>query len=260
MILSSDYAPPPHPGAPVVVFLHAFPLDRTMWRAQGEALRAYAGVLAVDCRGFGASAAPPGAASSFGVFAEDICETMDSLGIAKVVLAGCSMGGYTAFEFWRRHAGRVVGMALCNTRAEADTDAIRTRRAEQADRIRKEGTAFVADWAVENLLSAATRETRPEVADAVRQTVLRARAESVVGALEALALRPDSTATLATIRVPVTVVVGEQDTVTPLALAETIASGIPGAQLVMIPRAGHLSPMENPDAVSDAIRGVVGRV
>jgi pimeloyl-ACP methyl ester carboxylesterase len=260
MILSHDFSPPPRTGGPVVAFLHAFPLDRSMWRDQWEGLRGDAGMLLADCRGYGGSAAPAGGEFSFAAFADDLRDTLDSLRVGAAVLAGCSMGGYTAFEFWRRHPGRVVGMVLCNTRAEADTDAIRARRAEQAGRIRDEGTAFLADWAAENLLSAATRDARPRLAEVVRETVRRATPESVVATLGALAGRADSTPTLATIRVPVAVVVGDGDTVTPPSLAETIASGIAGSRLTVIPGAGHLSPLESPEAVNDAVRALLARV
>jgi 3-oxoadipate enol-lactonase len=241
------------PDAPTIAFLHAFPMDSRMWEHQMLYLRGRANVVTLDIRGYGQSRVAEDAPFSMSEFAGDVKETLDAAGIARCILAGCSMGGYTMFEFWRHWPDRVAGMILCDTRAEADDDAARARREAQIRRIRDEGPSFMPDFAEQNLLSPQTRAGNPDLVRQVRETAAQAPSSVLIRTIEALAARPDSGPTLPTISVPVLILVGDEDTVTPLPLAERMAREIPGAQLAKIPDAGHLSPWENPDASNRAI-------
>ncbi|MBX7245489.1 MAG: alpha/beta hydrolase [Candidatus Sumerlaeaceae bacterium] len=242
------------PGAPPIVFLHAFPTQSAMWDSQLSGLSGLADLHAVDFRGYGKTNAPEGEPFSFGAYADDVRETLEHLGVNKAVLCGCSMGGYTMFEIWRRNPATVAGMILCDTRAEADTPEGRAKRTAQVEQIRMEGGAFMADATVQNLLCDLTRATRPQVVAKVRQWALNTPDSVYIRTLEALANRTDFTATLSTITVPTLVLVGAEDQVTPLASAQIITEGIPGSKLEIIPDAGHLSPLENPEPVNAAIR------
>jgi 3-oxoadipate enol-lactonase len=176
------------------------------------------------------------------------------------VFAGCSMGGYTMFELWRQAPGLIAGMVLCDTRAEPDTDESRAKRSEQIRMIRERGPDFMQYFVAQNLLSETTRTEQPGVVVRVKELVSQAPAETMVATLQALADRADSGPTLASINVPTLVVVGENDTVTPLAASERLRKDIPGAELQVIPGAGHLTPLEKPDEINALLGRFVKRL
>lgn len=107
-------------GKPVV-FLHAFPLNQTMWDKQVAEFASSHRVITLDWRGFGESGLNS-TPSSLSVFADDLAELLNVLGIEKATICGLSMGGYAAFAFYRKFAERVNALILCDTRATADTE------------------------------------------------------------------------------------------------------------------------------------------
>jgi pimeloyl-ACP methyl ester carboxylesterase len=239
--------------APAVAFLHAFPLDSRMWRAQVAHLKGRATTIVMDARGYGRSPVTDDMPFTIELYAKDAIDTLDAAGIERAVLVGCSMGGYAMFEIWRKYESRVAGMLLCDTRAEADTDETRGKRKQQIDRILREGAGFMEQFVIDNLIGPSTRERKAELVQEVRGWVREAPDAAIVHALTGLAERPDSGPTLPTIDVPVVVVVGEHDAVTPVDAARRLERDIPNARLHVISRAGHLSPLENPAAVNDAL-------
>jgi 3-oxoadipate enol-lactonase len=242
-----------------LVLLHAFPLGMSMWDPQCEALAATRRVLRFDARGFGGSDPGDGPLTMESI-ADDAAALMDALGIERAVVGGCSMGGYAAFAFARRHPQRLAGLVLQDTKAGADTEEAKKGRVALARRVLDEGAGAAADAFLPKLLGATTQRERPELAAQLREQILASRPEAIAAALHGLAAREDSRATLATVRVPALVLVGDEDTITPLEEAEAIATGIAGARLVRIPRAGHLANLENPQAVGEALSAFLARV
>jgi 3-oxoadipate enol-lactonase len=239
-------------GLPLLL-LHAFPLGLSMWDAQAASLAGRALVVRFDCRGFGGSPAGDGQLSMERI-ADDAVGLLDHLGLARAVVCGLSMGGYAAFALVRRHADRLRGLVLCDTRAAADTEEGRKSRALLAEQVLREGPGAAADAFVPRLLGPTTQRERPELVARVREMALRASARGVADALAGLASRADSTPTLREVRVPTLVIVGAEDALTPPADAQFIADGISGSRLAVIPGAGHLANLENP-AVFDAALG-----
>jgi 3-oxoadipate enol-lactonase len=239
-------------GTPIV-FLHAFPLTARMWTAQLEALPAGWRGIAPDLRGFGKSPRTATPARHVRDHADDVLALVQELGAGPAVLAGLSMGGYIAFECWRRQPTAIRALVFADTRAEADTDEGRARRVALQDVAAREGTGAVLNAMLPGLLGATTHTSNPHLAVEVRRWAAETEAEGVIDALEALRTRPDSRATLPTIDCPTLVVVGEEDTLTPPALSRVIADGINGARLVQLPQAGHLSNVEQSDAFSSAL-------
>jgi 3-oxoadipate enol-lactonase len=239
-------------GLPVL-FLHAFPFDLTMWEAQAKALEERHTVVRFDCRGFGGS--PPGdGLLTMERIADDAVALLDHLGISRPVVCGLSMGGYAAFAMVRRHPDRLKGLVLADTRAGADGAEARQRRSALAERVRREGVSPAAEAFVPLLLGATSQARRPELVEHVRELILGTSPRGVCDALAGLAARADSTPTLREIRVPTLVVCGEEDTLTPVAEAETMAEAIPGSRLEVIPEAGHLANLEDPEAFNAALR------
>jgi 3-oxoadipate enol-lactonase len=238
---------------PVVVLLHAFPLARSMWRSQREALAARYRVLTPDLRGFGDSSGVRGT-PSVEAWAADVAALLRSLSVgAPVVLGGLSMGGYVALAFVRKYPDRVRALVLADTRAEADTAEARANRDRTIALARSQPPSAVIEQMLPRLLGPSTQTHRPEVAEEVRRIAGAQSPDGIVAALQALRDRPDATTLLGAITVPTLVLVGDEDALTPPAAAATLTNGIPGARLVLLDKAGHLSNLEQPDTFNAAV-------
>lgn len=239
---------------PAIVLLHGFPHDRALWQEQ---LASHADslpgtrLLVPDLPGFGGST--PLADADMDGYADVVAAMLDEAGIERVVIAGLSMGGYVAFAFWRRYAVRVQALILLDTKATADTDAARAKRRELITTVEADGVGAIVPALLTQQLGATTRSGPPALVSHVEMMLRRSPASGVIAAAHALMQRPDSTPTLDTITVPTLVLVGEEDTVTPLSDAIAVQSGIRGSRLVTVPGAGHLSPLEQPAIVNAAI-------
>ena len=244
-------------GVPVL-FVHGFPHDRTLWTPQLQGLTVQARCLAVDLRGFGeTTAALP---YSVEQYADDLAGFMDVLHIERAVVAGLSMGGYVAFAMWRRHAHRVRGLVLANTKAGADTDEAKEKRRGVMKVAREQGSGAVADAMITGMLGKTTREKRPDIVNTVHRMLSSAPVEGVVGALQAMMDRPDSNPTLGTIDVPTLVVSGDEDAVIPVEEARAMHAGIRGSSLEVITGAGHLSNLERPAAFNHVVSEFLARL
>jgi 3-oxoadipate enol-lactonase len=237
-----------------VVFLHAYPLSSAMWSRE-RALLTNRTVLTPDFPGFGRQ--PPGPVTLDG-FAEAVIEAMDAADIEKAAIVGLSMGGYVAFRIHARWPKRIAALVLADTRAGADDEAGRAKRSDQAERVRREGVAWMPDALQPALLGETTRRARPVVVDTVREWIAGANPEGVARALLAMRDRPDSTSALPNIDVPVLALVGEEDTITPVAEARRIAESVPHGRLVVLSGAGHLSNLEDPEAFSRELASFLG--
>jgi pimeloyl-ACP methyl ester carboxylesterase len=243
-------------GMPVVL-LHGFPFSRWMWRSQVAALARGHRVITPDFRGFGESG---GLAESLELLAGDVHALVEHLSLSRFVLGGFSMGGYVAFRYLAGHADRLAGLMLLDTRPEADTEEARQRRYAGIERIRSEGpSGFLEDFA-KLVVSPKTWESRSDTVAEVRRLMEDARPDALAAGLRAMAERPDSTALLATVTPPTLVLVGEDDKATPVESSRKMAAAIPGADLVIIPAAGHVSNVEQPDAFNAALTMFLRRV
>ncbi|HEY4307180.1 MAG TPA: alpha/beta fold hydrolase [Gemmatimonadaceae bacterium] len=232
-------------GLPVV-FLHAFPLNRTMWDPQVTALVGESRCIAIDMRGLGDSKG--GAPFSMDRYADDVAGVLDTLHITRAVVVGLSMGGYVSFAMWRRHRDRIRALVLADTRATADTAETVERRRELIDIAQTQGMTAVANAQITGLVGKTTRERRPDIYDAMHRMIAQAPGAGVIGALQALIERPDSTDTCATIDVPTLIICGDEDALTPPKIAAQLAETIRGSRLEVLQGAGHLSNVERPAA------------
>jgi pimeloyl-ACP methyl ester carboxylesterase len=239
-------------GDDALVLIHGFPLTSEMWRAQVEKLASPSRqVVAPDLPGCGRT---PGAFESMDEAADAVAALLRQLRIERAVVGGFSMGGYVAFAFARRHGAMLRGLMLVDTKAGADSDDARAGRRVMAAKAREEGKGNVIETMLPRLLAETTLNGRPPLVQRVRDIAENVTLDGITGALTAMASRPSSESDLPRISVPALVMVGEHDVITPRADAEAMASAIPDAKLVVIPDAGHLTPMEQPDAVTTAMR------
>ena len=238
-------------GLPVI-FIHGFPLNQTIWDEQAAALRDRCRTITLDLRGFGETDAPEGPCLMEDM-AEDVRGLMQSLSIEHAVLVGLSMGGYVALAFYRKYPDAVRALVLADTRATADPPEGRERRMKSAERAEREGASAIADDMVPLLLAPSTVETRPDIVRRMRDIVEANSPRGIAAAQRGMAERLDSTDLLAKIDFPVLVIVGSEDTLTPVRDSESLRDHIPGSRLRIIEGAGHLSNMERADEFNRAL-------
>jgi pimeloyl-ACP methyl ester carboxylesterase len=240
-------------GGTPLVLLHAFPLSSAMWLAQREGLAAKFRVLTPDLRGFGGSALGTDE-PSVDAMADDVAALLDDRGVDRAIIGGHSMGGYVALAFCRRHPDRVLGAVLADTKATADTDEARDARLRTAERLEADGTVEVllADL-LPRLVGPTTMRTRALVYGRVRGLVQSAPPQAAAWAQRAMAARPDSLDALAGFRPPVLVLHGTEDAIITEDDARTMAQALPNAELIVIPGAGHLTAVEQPQLFNDAV-------
>ncbi len=236
-------------GAPIL-FIHGFPLDRTVWRPVMSKLTGWRRI-APDLRGMGLSDLAD--RYSMADYADDLAALLDTLNAGPAVVCGLSMGGYIAFELLRRHRERVRALILCNTRAEAESEEGRRKRDEMIYLLERDGPAALAELMMPKLLAPSSLKALPDVVEHLRAMIARGPASGLVGALRAMRDRPDSTPLLAEIDLPTLVIAGRDDQLIAPGASKRMAEAIPGAQFVLIPDAGHLAPLEQPVATSRVI-------
>lgn len=243
--------------APVVLLAHGFPFDGMMWTKQiGPLTAAGFRVVVPDLRGFGRSEPQPDA--SMDAMADDLVALLDRERIETAIVVGFSMGGYVALSFAVRFQHRLRALVLCDTRAEPDGEEARAKRYETIADVKARGVQVVASAMMSKLVTTAALAERAALVSEVREMMLRQSVAGVVAALAGLAERPDRQTQLAGIAVPTLVMVGADDTVTPVAASEALAAGIPGALLAVIPGAAHLSPMEQPQTFNRLLVDFLG--
>lgn len=239
-------------GLPIL-FVHAFPLNSSMWRAQRRDLNSFFRVLTFDLPGFGRGGDFP---DSFSIddAADMAISLLDDRGIEKAVFCGCSMGGYIALSALRRYPKRLSGLILANTRPGADSNAARENRGKQAQAIRNGELQSFLDEMLGKLLGESSVAAAPDVVRCVEDILNHSSPEGVAGMLEAMAQREDATAILRASRLPVCVISGSEDTLIPPSEAELMHESLIDGELNIIPNAGHLSCLERPVRFNGIVR------
>ncbi|MEV4425900.1 alpha/beta fold hydrolase [Streptomyces sp. NPDC053792] len=235
---------------PALLLVHGHPFDHTMWQPQIDRFSRTHRVIAPDLRGYGATPLGPSTGQTgLGDFAEDLAGLLDALGIEDCVLAGLSMGGQIAMEFHRRHPGRVRGLVLADTFPAAETEDGRKARNAMADRLLLEGMRGYADEVLDRMVAPYNTHAAPHVHRMMCATDPAAAAAALRGRAE----RPDYRESLTTVAVPALVVVGRDDTYTPVADAEEMHALLPHSTLAVIERAAHLPNLERPEEFDAAL-------
>lgn len=222
-----------------------------MWDAQAADLWAKSRTIAPDLPGFGRS-------QSSGPFtmesmADDLHALLGQIGALPCVLAGLSMGGYIALAYARKYPQDLTGLMLVDTKAEGDTAQQKENRQRMVDLVREKGSKAVAEQMLPKMLADETPKRRPAVAQALRSLMEACPPKTIEHALLAMRDRPDQSPFLPSIPAPTLVIVGDKDAITPIEVAESMRKKIPNAQMAVITGAGHMSPMEQPAQVNQAM-------
>ncbi|MGW2516103.1 alpha/beta fold hydrolase [Streptomyces sp. NPDC001617] len=239
-----------------LVLIHGHPFDHTMWNPQIEAFSPTRRVIAPDLRGYGTSPQSPPVAS-FEQFAQDVVALLDELGVETFVLAGLSMGGQIAMDCYRQFPDRVHGLVLADTFPAAETpEGVHTRRT-MADRLLREGMRGYADEVLEKMVAPyADAQVKAHVHGMMTST----SPEGAAAALRARAARPDYRDLLTRVTVPTLVVVGAEDTYTPVADAEAMHAALPGSTLHVIEGTAHMPNLERPEEFNKVLDRFLARV
>ena len=243
----------------VLVLLHAFPLDRTLWRDVVGRLAATGWrVITPDLPGFGESRET---VASIDEMASEVALMLDTLGVNSAVIGGCSMGGYVALAYAAQFPERTAGLVLVDTKASADGDEARANRDRIAEQVTAAGsTAALAVTQADLMFSSATKAQRPDVVRWLKDTILEQSPAGVAQAQRVMAARPDRFEMLASLHVPVLCVRGSEDALASVEDHTRMAQATGDALDITLPHAGHLVPIEQPDAFIAHVTGYLTRV
>jgi 3-oxoadipate enol-lactonase len=240
-------------SGPPIVLLHPFPVHHEFWLPSAKALTSRYQLILPDLRGHGDSGVGEGPAT-MDKHATDLVHVLDHAEIGRAPFAGVSIGGYVMFEFWRRYRGPVAALALCNTKAQADSPEAKAVRLEAAVDVLERGTEPFFESMAAKLLGQTTRESRPDLVDGALRMMRKMSAGNVAQVQRGMAERPDSVPDLKTIDVPTLLVTGDEDVLTGPQEAELMRQNIAGSEMKIIRRAGHYSPWEQPAEVGQLLR------
>lgn len=242
-----------------VVFVHGFPFSRAMWADQLAAVGSQYRTIAYDLRGLGKSAVGDGQYTIEG-HVDDLLALLDHLKIDQAIIVGFSMGGYITLRALERNPERFLAVALCDTRCEADDNVGKVKRANAAVIVKKNGAGEFANNFIPAVFCPASIQNNIEAVSLIRDVITATAPLAIAGNLLAMAARTDSSNSLSKIAVPTLVMVGEFDTVTPPQAARFMGNNIDGAELQMIPVAGHMSNLENPKIFNQHLLDFLQRV
>ena len=235
-----------------VLFLHAFPLSAWMWSPQIEAL-GISGYHVIAPNAYGIEGSPEKHGWTFTDYAHDVAALLESMQVEKVTVVGLSMGGYQAFEFYRLYPEKVVSLVLCDTRAEADSPAAKAAREDFIRSVEANGADEAVRRMVPNYFSPNAYTEKPWLVKKTTEMIMKQSPAVINDAMRAIMMRTDATPNLASIKVPVLVINGEEDTMTTKETAAGIQANIPGSKLVVLSEAGHISNMEQMFAFNRAL-------
>jgi len=257
--LSVSYNDEGKTGDPVLIFIHGFPFNKSMWNKQTEALKENYRVIAYDVRGHGNSDAGT-EDFSIDLFAEDLLNLMDALKIDKAMLCGLSMGGYIALNAVENYPDRFDALILSDTTCTADTPEAKEKRMKTIESIRKDGVEKFADESVKNLFAPESFSTKKLEIAAVKEMIVNTTEESLFKTLRAFYERKETCSKLPDIYVPVLIMVGNEDKITPLTAAQFMNEKIKESLLSIIEHAGHLSNIENPSEFNNQLEEFVSTI
>lgn len=244
-------------GDPVIL-LHGFPLDGRVWQSQAALLSDAYRVVRIDLPGFGQSSL--GGDFTIASLADSVKNVADSLNLHKFVLGGLSMGGYVAFAYVRKYAADLAGLILADTRAVADTPQGKVARDQMAQLSLTQGARAIADQMEAKMMCPQTIQGRPAIYRAIRQIMESCPPQTIAQACIAMRDRPDSSHLLTQLDCPTLIVCGSEDVLTGPELSRNMQQAIRSSHLEIIPGAGHMSPMEQPEDVTSVIRTFLNKV
>ena len=241
-----------------MVFVHGFPMDRRIWVKQLAGFSDKHRVLTIDLKGFGKSRSTE--AFTIDSMADDLVAFIHAVAAGPCLLAGLSMGGYVALSVAIRHAEVLRGLVMVSSKSQADTPQGKEGRQKMVELAEQQGSKAVADQMLPRVLGDLTLRDRPELVQELRNIMEQCSPRTIANATLAMRDRVDRTGDLPSLRMPVLVVLGENDHLIPLADGQQMARTCRRGAFISIPNTGHMAPMEDPTLVNKAIAEFAGRL
>lgn len=246
-------------GAPVIIFIHGFPFNKSMWDKQIKVLKDNYRVIAYDVRGHGSSDVGTGI-YSIELFVNDLINLMEALKIDKAILCGLSMGGYIALRAIENYPDHFDALILCDTNCIADTSEVKEKRMKTIENIKKDGVEAFAEDSLKNLFAPESFTSKEAEIASTREMIVNTSKKTLYKTLRAFYERKETCGSLPNIKVPVLIMVGNEDKITPPAAAQLMHEKIEDSILCILEQAAHLSNMENPTEFNNQLEKFVSTV
>jgi 3-oxoadipate enol-lactonase len=243
-------------GVIPLIFIHGFPFNKSLWHPQMEALKKSSRVISYDIRGFGKSTSGVKKAT-IDLFADDLIGFMDALHIDKAIVCGLSMGGYIVLNAALRFANRFTALILSDTQCIADTAEGILKRKESIKLIQDGGMEQFTDSFISKIFSPVTITEQRKVVEQVRVVMLQTAAVVIISTLNALAERSEVCSGLNKLTLPVLILCGKDDQITPLAQSELMHRQLVNSNLKVIENAGHMSNLEQPEVFNSILKNFI---
>jgi len=243
-------------GAPVIIFIHGFPFNKSMWDPQLELLRDHCRIITYDIRGFGNSGTG-NVDFTIGLFAEDLVSLMDVLKIGKAMLCGLSMGGYIALYAIEKYSDRFSALILSDTSCKSDTAEAKAKRLKAIENITKNGALEYAEQMIKNLFAPESFSGKVQEISSVKDMIANTSVKTLCDTLLALSNRKETCSKLSEIKIPVLIMAGREDIITPPAEAQYMSENITGSIVKIIDHSGHLSNLENTEEFNKQLKKFV---
>jgi 3-oxoadipate enol-lactonase len=239
-------------GETPIIFIHGFPFDKSSWQPQIDFLRKTNRVIAYDIRGFGKSTAGHDKIS-IRLFADDLIKFMDALAIKKAIVCGLSMGGYILLNVVHQHPEKFKAIILSDTQCIADSVEAKDKRMQTVTKIKTDGLQEFADGFVKNIFCQQSKDNKKELVESIRNTILNTPPQTITDTLMALAQRTETCSVLQQITLPVLLLCGSEDKITPVVQAKFMHRNISNSSLQIISNAGHMANIEQPEVFNKYI-------
>jgi 3-oxoadipate enol-lactonase len=245
-------------SGPTLILIHAFPFSSKMWDGLIASLSDLdISIATIDLPGFGET---PNAEWTMSSIAAALHHGITVDKVYQPILCGLSMGGYLALSYCKEYPNTLAGLILADTKSAADPEAVKQDREKFAQDALRRGAVAAIERNLAKMTSDWTRSNNPEIAEQIKIWMFEADSQATANALRAMAQRPDTTEILSSLKIPVLLIVGEEDPVTPPAEMEKMAALIPNATLVKISNASHMSVNEKPTEFAAAVREYLAKV
>jgi 3-oxoadipate enol-lactonase len=239
-------------GETPIIFVHGFPFDKSSWQPQIDFLRKTNRVIAYDIRGFGKSTAGHDKIT-IRLFADDLIKFMDTLSIKKAIVCGLSMGGYILLNAVHQYPEKFKAIILSDTQCIADSAEAKDKRTQTVTKIKTKGLHEFADGFIENIFCQESKDNKKELVESIRNTILNTPPQTITDTLIALAQRTETCSALQQITLPVLLLCGSEDKITPVVQAEFMHRNISNSSLQIISNAGHMANIEQPEVFNKYI-------
>lgn len=241
-----------------LIFIHGFPFEHNMWHNQINSLSSGYYCISYDIRGLGESPAGDGQ-FTMEMFVDDLINIIEKMNLRKPVVCGLSMGGYIALRAIEKNENLFNALILCDTKSAADDNTAKLKRAAAVKKINNEGVKKFTEEFIPNCFAEDFIYKLKDVYKGILKKSSGFSPEGVKGCLLAMSGRTDTTSFLPGIKIPVLLICGEKDKLTPPNVMEEMSNSIQDSEFHIIPGAGHMTPLENPDAVNKIIKDFLSR-